>query len=344
MVLSLLPHCAVHEVGLCLVDAAMLQERYGFAVGALPPLGASPDALLQHPPLAPLPRGAGTTWGGVDGDAADGGCGTSLPSSVSLSSMPAAAAGAMERSSATRAKAAPQLQANTPSTSMPTVPESSRASLLQLLEEMDRLDVEEKAAPVLPVLLPELTQQEGGDVQHGSTIGNNRANDGTDTCSTPSPGVQHGLLEVVEVKNTCPFTVKSTRRSNGKMRRVYHVEDRGPRDGVLEMWVPQLQMEMLASNTSSALLVTRSATKGVRVFRMARDDGYIHAMLEVLAFLYATYVQRQRCPGPEPFKEHVGYVGFLQRTRTLAREAKQVLHDAESHRHAPLGDMRLLLD
>lgn len=356
VLLSLLPHCAIHEVGLCLVDATMLQERYGFAVGALPPLGASPDALLQHPPLGGLPCGAGTTWGGgVDGYWGCAG-GSWLEGMSAGQSAKQAAAGRTTRRSVQKSDDGDSddgdsYDGDTRDTSSIPVAESSRASLLQLLQEMDRLDIEEKAAAVLPVLLGQVENEQGPIENEGRQVENKETQEkdnGTqieDKDYYNTPGIYlPGVLEVVEVKNTCPFTQKTTRRSNGKLRRTYHVEDKGPRDGVLEMWVPQLQMEMLAANTNTALLVTRSATRGVRMFRMARDDGYIGAMLEVLAFLYATYVQRQRCPGPEPYKELRGYVGFLQRTRTLAREAQQVLHDEDAHRYAPGGDMRLLLD
>ncbi len=43
-----MPEAALEEVGLCRVDPLVLQERYGFAHGALPPMGASPDGLIRQ--------------------------------------------------------------------------------------------------------------------------------------------------------------------------------------------------------------------------------------------------------------------------------------------------------
>ena len=39
---------------------------------------------------------------------------------------------------------------------------------------------------------------------------------------------------------------------------------------VWPLWVPQLQAHMAAADVASVLLLSRSATRGVRVFRMYR--------------------------------------------------------------------------
>ncbi len=43
-----LPEGSLEEVGLCIVDPATLESRYGFAPGRLPPMGASPDGLMRQ--------------------------------------------------------------------------------------------------------------------------------------------------------------------------------------------------------------------------------------------------------------------------------------------------------
>ena len=43
-----MPEGALEEVGLCRVDPLVLREGYGFAHGALPPMGASPDGLIRQ--------------------------------------------------------------------------------------------------------------------------------------------------------------------------------------------------------------------------------------------------------------------------------------------------------
>ena len=49
------PQGSLEEIGLCRVEPAVLREQYGFAEGALPPMGASPDGLIrqQQPLLQP---------------------------------------------------------------------------------------------------------------------------------------------------------------------------------------------------------------------------------------------------------------------------------------------------
>lgn len=252
VLLHLLPDCILHEVGLCLVDPADLQQRYGFSVGHLPPLGASPDGLLQRPAT------------------------NSQPSKANASSAPSS------RSKGT----------------------DPRAELLDLLQQMDHMDLQSSLQDV----------------------------------AADSSSFAEADLEVVEVKNTCPFGYHS------KFSGAIAVVDQGPRDRVLPLWVPQLQMEMLAAGTQRALLVTRSATKGVTVFRMERDEGYIKAMLDVLAYLHKTYVLPRRAPGGQPYKEYAQYTAFLQHTKRVAKSAVVVLHDAHAHRFAPERNMRLMLD
>lgn len=249
VLLSLYPDCMVHEVGLCLVDPAELQLRYGFSLGHLPPMGASPDGLLQRPCCV--------------GQRAD--------------------------------KEAP--------------PGSPRSALVDLLEQLDHMDL-------------------GGRLAQQDVL-------------ATSAGTEDGVLEVVEIKNTCPFG-KPRKRSFSED---YGLFDQGPRAQVPPTWVPQLQMEMLAAKTERAVLVTRSATKGVTVFRMERDDAYIKDMLSVLGYLHKTYVLPRRPPGGQPYKAlGAQYTQFVQHTKRVAKAAVVEMHDANAHRFAPARNMRLLLD
>lgn len=50
----------------------------------------------------------------------------------------------------------------------------------------------------------------------------------------------------------------------------YVQNDRGPVSGVWPLWVPQLQAHMAAAGAFSGLLLSRSPTRGVRLFRMYR--------------------------------------------------------------------------
>ena len=47
------PHSSVEEVGLCWLDSSHLPLEWGFLPGSLPPLGASPDAIIRHSAFIP---------------------------------------------------------------------------------------------------------------------------------------------------------------------------------------------------------------------------------------------------------------------------------------------------
>ena len=59
---------------------------------------------------------------------------------------------------------------------------------------------------------------------------------------------------------------------------------------LLSRWVPQLQLHMHSSGCLSALIVSRSATKGTRLYRMYRDDEYIARMLQTVSKVYRSFV------------------------------------------------------
>lgn len=88
--------------------------------------------------------------------------------------------------------------------------------------------------------------------------------------------------EVVEVKSVSPFAA-SRRGPPGAPP--YALADPGPRSSAskaLARALPQLQLEMLCAGTTSGLLASSSATRGVRVWRCARDDAYLRLLLETV--------------------------------------------------------------
>ena len=180
-VMRAFPGSQLAEVGLCRVDAEDLPPEWGFAPGSLPPLGASPDALLRHA----LPAGEA---------------------------------------------------------------EQATLALRQVLAQM---------------------QLGGKEGQLG----------GTTATTTPSATTTTYLVEVVEVKNSCPFGVPRSAVGRAGAPAKYVLRDHGPREQVPPEWVPQLQMHMLCTGTASVLLVSRSATKGTRMFRLRRDDALLQSML-----------------------------------------------------------------
>ena len=96
---------------------------------------------------------------------------------------------------------------------------------------------------------------------------------------------------VVEVKNHSPF-----RRDPSGKSGVFYVDDRTPFETPPPYHVPQLQMEMLAADTTAGLLCMQSATRGIRVFRIERDDEYCAGMLRTLGAMHEEYVLRGREP------------------------------------------------
>jgi hypothetical protein len=151
---------------------------------------------------------------------------------------------------------------------------------------------------------------------------------------------------VVEVKNSCPFTFSCS--SRGKC--AFHVRDRGPREYVDVLHVPQLQFQMLCSNTPSAFLVSKSASKGMRIFQMERDDEYIQCMLTVLRSFYKTYVVKKRVPPVNALSNLKEHQELLMRTRAIARACLlvDVIDDQEGLLqnivHSKTIDKRYFLD
>lgn len=154
-------------------------------------------------------------------------------------------------------------------------------------------------------------------------------------------------VEVVEVKNTCPFDYcqAQSARGRGRKQRKFVICDRGPRTKVDAMWVPQLQLQMLCAGTSSGLLVSRSATKGIRVFRMRRDDEYVRLMLSVLSVLWQYHVVPHRMPSRDGLAALPHHQLLLKRTREIAGAAV-VVKEVGPGQMAPLPgrDTRFFLD
>ena len=79
-VIHLFPHSQLEEVGLCWVDPkSQIPTSWGFQAEDLPPLGASPDGLIRHRPVAPPPPPAARPHpvaSDLSGETASPTCGT----------------------------------------------------------------------------------------------------------------------------------------------------------------------------------------------------------------------------------------------------------------------------
>ena len=153
------------------------------------------------------------------------------------------------------------------------------------------------------------------------------------------------IWEVVEIKSRCPF--RSENPSSTKGPGVFLLSDRGPPDAMPEQHVPQLQLEMHCTGTRSALLVCDSASKGMAIYRLQRDDDYIALMLRLLALFCAQHVEPGRAGGvgwPTGRAELFGsgpaaaqQTAWLARTRALARNARMLDFITEPRRAPGLG-------
>jgi len=135
----------------------------------------------------------------------------------------------------------------------------------------------------------------------------------------------NGGCEVIEIKNTCPF-VSSTNRRKAK----YAFMDSGPRDQCHGQFVPQLQFHMLCTGLSSALLVSRSASKGMRVFRMQKDEEYIKMMLQIISIFWKEMVIPRILPSKNVFRNLRIHQQLLLRTRELTRLTEMIYDDSHS--------------
>eukprot|EP00891_Asterochloris_glomerata_P001895 jgi/Astpho2/1895/Aster-00415 len=97
-------------------------------------------------------------------------------------------------------------------------------------------------------------------------------------------------------------------------------------ESVPTFWTPQLQLEMLAAGVYSALVVSRSATQGLKLFRMLRDDSYLQAMLSIVSSFYTLHVLPAQPPPDNMFFQLQSYQAFLHSTMNVAASAVPVAY------------------
>jgi hypothetical protein len=93
-------------------------------------------------------------------------------------------------------------------------------------------------------------------------------------------------------------------------------------------YVPQLQLEMLASGLRSALFVSRSAENGTNVFRVPRDDAYCACMLQLISRFYVDFVLTKRVPPKNFFGGWAVWRCFCTKTGELSAASKLLCHVA----------------
>ena len=80
--------------------------------------------------------------------------------------------------------------------------------------------------------------------------------------------------------------------------------------------------------------------QGINIFRMARDDAYLHQMLTVLSRFYTTFVLPRKRPTPDMFTRLPEYQQFLGSSVRVARSTPILAHIPSDRLHAPPGANR----
>lgn len=102
--------------------------------------------------------------------------------------------------------------------------------------------------------------------------------------------------------------------------------DSGPRAAVPVQYVPQLQLEMLCTGLQSALLVSRSATRGTHIFRMWRSDRYCALLLCVAAAFYQEVRHQRRAPRRSFFAGLPAFQEYCRLTLDLKQRTPLLCH------------------
>ena len=186
----------------------------------------------------------------------------------------------------------------------------------------------------------------------------------------------NGSLSVVEVKNHAPFQIiknsgSRTTRANAsrKGRQGFEVFDRGPMTTIGAWHVAQLQLEMLCTGPKcrTAIFGSCSATCGLHLFEVKRDDEYLYMMLAFLRVFHDRYITKQNhmysssMPPPLDFftvdppdlldgarygLREGDYDRFLKKTKSIAQTARiwKAVPEVEMQRSglpsAPFWDSR----
>uniref|UniRef100_A0A7S4LMB4 Uncharacterized protein n=1 Tax=Eutreptiella gymnastica TaxID=73025 RepID=A0A7S4LMB4_9EUGL len=85
-----------------------------------------------------------------------------------------------------------------------------------------------------------------------------------------------------------------------------------------------MEIVALGPNCTGAHFFSCSATKGITILRLARDDEYITAMLHFAASFHTKYVATNTTPPPDFMRTEPGYDAFLNHTLRLARGVQRV--------------------
>ena len=168
-------------------------------------------------------------------------------------------------------------------------------------------------------------------------------------------------FEAVEVKNVCPFfelpASESPRRPRFgvvcKYLPLAHRDSlpfwqlKAPHDSLPVQYVPQVQVEMLCTRTNRCTFISASATQGVNIIKVERDDAYLAELLHFLRVFWTS-----PCPPSDEIfwaaDQDAGggrYQRFLERTKELGEATRVDRHITRPWRRDAAGaGRRFFLD
>lgn len=134
----------------------------------------------------------------------------------------------------------------------------------------------------------------------------------------------NGTIEVVEVKNHCPFV-----STNGRSNKKFMVREMPFREPYLPpLYVSQMMMEMkcVGPDCRSAVMVRQTATAGALILRLYRDDAWIDEMYHWLTTFQQEFVDNETPPPPNFFWHDERYRRFVHRTKELGSSVEVLKH------------------
>lgn len=150
--------------------------------------------------------------------------------------------------------------------------------------------------------------------------------------ATPDGLLYHpdGRIEVLEVKNHCPFLPSRNWNNNNNRSQSRFVlksyDFHSHQSSVLPHYVPQLMLEMLCVGPEcrSAIMVRQSATSGALVLRVQRDDAWIEEMIYWLKKFLSDYVEPGIPPPDNFFLQHYSDVDQARRYKRFLEWTKEL--------------------
>jgi len=120
--------------------------------------------------------------------------------------------------------------------------------------------------------------------------------------------------KLVEVKSICPFVYISSRQSFAR-------EHRPPADSVLPWWLPHLQWDLFFEDVQEACMVSQSATRGMNIFTVKRNDEYVRLMLSLVRDFYHQFVLSGEAPPTNFFWDRPEHQRFIKMTLQMAEQS-----------------------